>query len=183
MKIYTKKGDQGQTSLLSGERVSKTHPCINVLGDIDELNSFLGAINSSMNYEDDYLKQEIFQIQSNLFEISALISKNSESNLINDYEKFLFELEKSIDKMENQLPELKKFILPGGHMVSSMAHIARSVCRRAERNFIKILEQNQKNKSCSSIISSYLNRLSDYLFVFARYYNHIYFDKDEILLI
>lgn len=165
MKIYTKTGDQGQTSLLSGGRVSKSDLRIEAYGTVDELNSYLGLVrDQEVNIGRIGLLEEI---QEKLFAMGALLAagKNPEKMHLpeitsEDVEK----LEKAIDTMEETLPALKNFILPGGHPSVSFAHIARCVCRRAERIVIALHEQQPVN----TLLIVYLNRLSDYLFVLAR---------------
>ena len=180
MKVYTRKGDKGKTGLVSGERVKKSHPIIEASGDIDELNSFLGAVSSAMSDNCSGLKREIKTIQLSLINIGAWISNasnsGSQTSIIVLKESLTKNLEKSIDNMEKQIPAIKEFILPGGHMAASMAHIARTVCRRAERHVIKIFEETEMEDIPDQlkIVLSFLNRLSDYLFVLARYYNNNY---------
>jgi cob(I)alamin adenosyltransferase len=165
MKIYTKQGDKGQTSLLGGTRVSKAHERIEAYGTIDELNSYIGLVRDQEVNEKR--KELLKEIQDVLFIIgSSLAADPSKSNIkkpiIHDTDIQL--LEQEIDNMEKELPTLKAFILPGGHTAVSFCHIARTVCRRAERNSIALKE----NSSVEDLIIIYLNRLSDYLFVLCR---------------
>jgi cob(I)alamin adenosyltransferase len=158
-KIYTKKGDQGFTSLLSGKRIPKTDQRIDGVGVLDELNSFIGLFRTEWN-EDPLLEQ----IQWNLFNAGSIIIKDTDKfNLVEVTENDVEELEKSIDKMDITLPELKNFILPKGNKAICLAHICRTICRRAER--ICYHTENE-------IIIKFLNRLSDYFFVVARYISH-----------
>lgn len=163
-KIYTKTGDQGQTALFGGKRLSKNHHQIEAYGTVDELNAFLGLLRDCLtgDHERNLLKQIqdlLFTMGSNLamdpekeFKIPGLIAED------------IALLEKEIDRMNETLPELKHFILPGGHTTVSFCHIARTVCRRAERRVVALQHLNEVDP----IIIAYLNRLSDYLFVLAR---------------
>ena len=165
MKIYTKTGDKGKTSLLGGTRVSKSHERINAYGTIDELNSFLGLV-SDLDPEKLGVKF-IRNIQSRLFTIGSSLA--AETDRAKDFkpdleENDITELEIAIDGMNESLPQMKNFIIPGGNQLVSNTHIARTVCRRAERLIIKLSE----SEDIEEIITKYLNRLSDYLFVLAR---------------
>jgi cob(I)alamin adenosyltransferase len=165
MKIYTKKGDSGTTQLIGGTRVSKGHIRIEAYGTIDELNSYIGLL------RDQAIKQShidvLLEIQDRLFTIgSSLASDPEKSNMkIPDLkEEDVLLLEREMDAMEEKLPELKAFILPGGNTVVSFCHIARCVCRKAERLVVHLSE----NDFVEPIVIRYLNRLSDYLFVLGR---------------
>ena len=161
-KVTTKSGDKGKTSLGNGERVSKSHLIINLLGDIDELNSQIGsAISSSKS---SLISSELQSIQQDLFNLGGEISIfNSGTILIND-DKVKF-LEERIEDLNQTLKPLKEFIMPGGDEFCSRIHLSRAVCRRAERSCVSVLDLvKEKN-----IWLPYLNRLSDYLFVLARY--------------
>ena len=169
MKIYTKKGDTGTTSLFGGTRLPKHHIRIESYGTVDELNSFIGLVRDHLTDAD--LKGELKFIQATLFTIgSHLAADPSKENLwipeIKPSEVSL--LEKAIDRMEEELNPLKNFILPGGHPVVSYCHVCRCVCRRAERNVVALGEIER----VEPILSQYLNRLSDYFFVLARYVGH-----------
>ncbi|MCX6266556.1 MAG: cob(I)yrinic acid a,c-diamide adenosyltransferase [Bacteroidetes bacterium] len=164
-KIYTKGGDRGETSLLGGTRVSKSHERVEAYGNIDELNSFIGLIRDQDI--DIHYKGVLLHIQENLFVAEALIARDPEKqtrNLPQLSEDDILMLENEIDVMNEQLPPLTNFILPGGHTVVSFCHVARTVCRRAERSLIRM---NQISP-VEDIIIQLLNRLSDYLFVLAR---------------
>lgn len=164
-KIYTKTGDKGETSLIGGVRVPKNHSRIEAYGMIDELNSHIGLVKDSI--EDQETKNMLYEIQDRLFTIgSALASDPEKSKMkIPDlYEADIEFLEKEIDMMEAELPELKNFILPGGHPFVSYCHIARCVCRRTERLIVQLNQETE----IPEIIISYMNRLSDYLFVLSR---------------
>jgi len=164
MKIYTKTGDKGTSSLLGGTRVPKYHIRLECYGTVDELNSHIGLIiDCSNDYE---IKKLLLKIQHNLFKIgSHLANENPETKetpllTIADIEL----LENSMDIFTAALPPLSNFILPGGHPLASYCHIARTVCRRAERNATRLAEEVEFNP----IAITYLNRLSDFLFVLAR---------------
>lgn len=165
MKIYTKTGDKGQTSLIGGTRVPKHHIRIEAYGTVDELNSHIGLIRDQEI--DPHVKSILAEVQDRLFTIgSSLASDPQKSKMkIPDLkEDDISLLEQEIDKMNDVLPEMRSFILPGGHTIVSYCHIARCVCRRAERNTIHLSE----NDFVSDLVIKYLNRLSDYLFVLSR---------------
>tara|TARA_B100001248_G_C27396310_1_gene465836 strand:- start:2626 stop:3183 length:558 start_codon:yes stop_codon:yes gene_type:complete len=175
MKIYTKSGDTGTTSLWSGKRLSKAHPRIEAYGSVDELNSCLGLVLSHSPSEES--AAEIFEVQNHLFLIGSFLSCDQEdlaASLTPIDESMCEGLEKSIDRMQAELDDLKNFILPGGTKGASFAHLARCVCRRAERHVVHcedfILYKQE--------ITQYLNRLSDYLFVLSRYLNKLEGKKD-----
>jgi len=168
MKIYTKTGDKGQTSLIGGTRVPKFHLRIETYGTVDELNSHIGLI---MCQPIDHSYQSVLkEIQDRLFTIGSSLAADPERSKmkipdLND-EDITF-LENEMDAMNEQLPELKHFVLPGGNTVVSYCHIARCVCRRAERLTVELAE----NSFVDERVTVYLNRLSDYLFVLARKLN------------
>jgi cob(I)alamin adenosyltransferase len=168
MKIYTKTGDSGKTSLLGGTKVFKNNPRIEAYGTVDELNSYIGLLSDFSN--DDNAKSTLKEIQDRLFTIGAELAcdpdKNSKMPLPDLHESDIEFLEKEIDKMQEELPVMKNFILPGGHPAVSFAHVARCVCRRAERCTVNLQENGG---AVDQLIIKYLNRLSDYLFVLARY--------------
>lgn len=165
-KIYTKTGDKGETSLIGGTRLPKHHIRIEAYGTVDELNSFLGLIRDSIHEKE--LFDLLIAIQDRLFTIGSHLASDPEKDIkmklpeINEEDVLI--LEKAIDKMNETLPEMKSFVLPGGHTVVSYCHVARCVCRRAERAVLKLAE----NEKVEEIIYKYLNRLSDYLFVLSR---------------
>lgn len=179
MNIYTGSGDQGKTSLLSGERIPKNHPQIEACGDLDELNSIIGGIKAVLPPSCRSLSAELRCIQSNLLTIGAFLATSKKSAVLNDIPKIsnndMKMLETAIDTMQAGLPDLKEFILPNGHFSAVMAHIARSVCRRAERRVVGLSQeidvQHMLNHLRYQMI--YLNRLSDYLFTLARYCNQV----------
>lgn len=171
MKIYTKTGDKGNTSLYGGKKVSKAHIRLEAYGTTDELNSFIGFILAFNHVEK--IQEQLIAIQKNLFVLGAelatpkekLFLKNGQSRIgkmIQDSE--IEQLENWIDDWENMLEPLTSFILPGGGKSASAAHIARTVCRRAERTVVALNEQTDTR----DFLQKYLNRLSDYLFVLAR---------------
>jgi cob(I)alamin adenosyltransferase len=165
MKVYTKTGDLGETSLLGGSRVSKAELQIESYGTVDELNSYIGLIRDQIWKQP--LLEELIEIQDRLFTIGSHLANDKKKNKIKlpeIHEKDVQRLEIEIDKMDNQLPPMKAFILPGGHTLVSYTHIARCVCRRAERKVVRLSE----NWEIAPIIIKYLNRLSDYLFTLGR---------------
>jgi cob(I)alamin adenosyltransferase len=164
-KIYTKGGDLGETSLLGGTRVMKSHERVEAYGTLDELNSFIGLLRDQEIHQ--HYKEELLRIQNNLFTAEAWVASDPEKpikTLPELHEEEILRLEKEIDAMTSELPPLRSFILPGGHSFVSHCHIARTVCRRAERAVIRLHTKQQVDQ----IIIRYLNRLSDYLFVLAR---------------
>ena len=172
MKIYTKTGDSGTTALFGGTRVPKHHIRIESYGTIDELNSWLGLIRDQEIAVHD--KEMLQQIQKNLFTVGAILAMDPEKavlksgkdrlNIPNIHQDDILRLEHEMDHMNESLPEMTHFILPGGHSTVSYCHIARTVCRRAER-MASLLHQTDP---MDVHILSYINRLSDYLFVLAR---------------
>lgn len=164
MKIYTKSGDKGTTSLLSGRRVSKADLTLEAYGTIDELNSFVGLLGSKINAEES--KNELTKIQNLLFNIGSLLARDGV--MMDDYPRIGAEdiqyLESQIDKLEETLKPLSNFILPGGHEFNALAHICRTVCRRAERRVVAVRQETEDY----TLIVQFLNRLSDYFFVLAR---------------
>ena len=164
MKIYTKRGDKGETSLLTGTRVPKFHIRIDAYGTVDELNSFIGLLRDKLQSEE--LKSTLLIVQNSLFVIGSQLATDKEGvkNIPEIDEHDVVFLEKTIDNMEKELEPLTSFILPGGHELVSLCHVARSVCRRAERLAFKISAKEKVN----FMIIKYLNRLSDFLFVLSR---------------
>lgn len=165
MKIYTKTGDSGKTSLLGGRRVSKSDPRIDAYGTVDELNSYIGLLrDQEINRGREGILKEI---QDRLFTIGASLATEPGKERVKRpdlLEADLLLLENEIDQMETHLPALRHFVLPGGHQVVSFCHIARTVCRRTERCVIDLMETEYVDE----LIVKYLNRLSDYLFVLGR---------------
>jgi cob(I)alamin adenosyltransferase len=165
MKIYTKKGDNGTTGLIGGTRILKSSLRIEAYGTVDELNSYIGLVRDQ-DIQDTYKKQ-LIEIQDRLFTIGSSLAADPEKSTmkIPDLHASDIEiLEKWMDEMENVLPEMKNFVLPGGHQTVSFCHVARCVCRRGERI---IVDLNQ-HEFVADLIISYINRLSDYLFVLSR---------------
>ena len=166
MKIYTRTGDEGNTSLLGGKRLPKYHLRIEAYGTVDELNSFLGLLadqEAATSYQSFIrtLQETLFSVGSHL----ATEPGNDKVKLPEIRTGIIEELEKSIDQMETELKPLRNFILPGGHPANSMAHVCRSICRRAER---RIAELHHSSPIEDQILAIF-NRLSDWLFVFSRY--------------
>ncbi|MDE5638336.1 MAG: cob(I)yrinic acid a,c-diamide adenosyltransferase, partial [Odoribacter sp.] len=166
MKIYTKTGDKGQTSLIGGTRVAKNSVRLEAYGSVDELNSYLGLVRSSGISPE--LAEQLVMIQNILFSVGGNLAtdtsvKEVRSNLVLTEEDVLF-LEKAMDRMNETLPPLTRFILPGGCQASAFAHIARTVCRRVERRVLDGAARYEQN----DVVIRYINRLSDYLFVLAR---------------
>ena len=174
MKIYTGTGDKGKTSLFSGERVSKASDRIEAYGDLDELNSALGALIAHLPSDRSDLVGELQQIQADMFVIGAWLATTANSpaagSLAPIEDKQIAFLENAIDRLEDLLPDLKNFILPGGHISAAWAHVARSICRRTERHAVLVLEESDDDETAKELTRAltYLNRLSDYLFVLAR---------------
>lgn len=166
MKIYTKTGDIGETSLFGGKRVSKSNLRIEAYGTVDELNAQIGLLISQISLNE--VKKQLIEIQDRLFTLGSSLAADPENDKLitpDILESDIEFLEKSIDKMEEELPPLQHFILPGGHVAVAQAHVVRTVCRRAER---RCVELNQL-QSIDPLIIKYLNRLSDYFFVTSRY--------------
>jgi cob(I)alamin adenosyltransferase len=169
LKIYTKTGDKGQTGLLGGTRVAKHHIRIEAYGTVDEFNSWIGLLRDSVT--DEHVKAILIDTQDRLFTIGSSLASDPEKSKVkipHISEDDITMLEKEIDTMDDILPEMKSFVLPGGHETVSRCHIARCVCRRAERRVNHLAE----NEKVDEIIIRYLNRLSDYLFMLARKLTH-----------
>ena len=171
MKIYTKTGDEGQTGLLGGLKVSKTHISIEAIGTVDELNSLLGLVVTHPISAP--LQQSLTDIQNDLFDIgSRLAACLSDTNRVADLsETKIAALERMIDSYDQRLPQLEAFILPSGCSAACHLHLARSVCRRAERRLVEMIESQQDLTRAFAIELVYLNRLSDLLFVLSRAVN------------
>jgi cob(I)alamin adenosyltransferase len=177
MKIYTGGGDRGKTSLFSGERVPKDHRRIEAYGDADELNSIIGALISSLSEKQQDVNTELQCIQSDIFHLSSWLATTPDSPAVAALDEFQAEkvmfLENAIDRIDKKLPVLKNFVLPGGHPTAAWTHIARTICRRMERHVLRVVENAVESGSEQQYrcLLKYLNRLSDYLFVLARYLN------------
>ena len=179
-KLYTKTGDDGTTSLFSGKRVSKHHVRIKAYGTVDELNAWIGLIrNDEIAAETNSflikIQYELMTIASQLADDTSAITQNLSGKIIPITFENITEIESEIDKINSELPELKNFIIPGGHVLISYTHLARCTCRRAER-FITELKDEEE---VSSVIIAYINRLSDYLFILSRKFSKD-FDVEEI---
>lgn len=179
MKIYTQTGDRGKTSLLSGERVAKNDVRIRAYGEVDELNSVVGALMAALTAGTESVRDDLRQIQSDLFHMGAWLATTTGSEVRSRLRPITVDhsrrIEALIDTMEDQLPELKRFVLPGGAAVAAWAHIARTVCRRVERGMIRLADaENGAEEDAEEIwpLIVYINRLSDYFFVLARWLNH-----------
>ncbi len=165
MKIYTRKGDQGNTYLLGGKQVPKHHLRIESYGTVDELNSWIGLVADLVKDNED--RARLRRIQDRLFVVGSLLAKNPLSASIKTPqidEHDVTWLEQCIDEYSNALPALTTFVLPGGNLANSSAHIARCVCRRAERQVSRLAS----DESVDPVIIKFLNRLSDFLFMLAR---------------
>ncbi len=180
MKIYTKTGDGGKTSLFSGERVSKTSMRIEAYGDLDELNSIIGAVTAAMGKHESEQKAVLQQIQGLLLNIGAWLATTPGADSVRFLTSFPEDsiqlLESKIDQMNELLVPLRQFVLPGGHPSAALAHVARTVCRRTERRVIAMVEREDGPEDTSETMKEiliFLNRLSDYFFVLARYCNHL----------
>jgi cob(I)alamin adenosyltransferase len=172
MKIYTKAGDQGKTSLIGGTRVPKSHIRIETYGTVDELNSFIGLLNDLV--VDAKINADLKEIQDRLFTVGSSLAcdpeKDSVLKIPDLKEEDITGLELAMDSMNEVLAPMKSFIIPGGHQAISTAHIARCVCRRAERWCVNMQEEDL---FVEVLVIKYLNRLSDYLFTLARYIGHL----------
>jgi len=178
VKIYTGSGDRGRTSLFSGERVPKDHRRIEAYGDLDELNSALGAL-AAASAGQPAVQAELARVQSDLFHLGAWLATTPEAPAAAALEPIdpqrSARLEAAIDRMEEGLPPLKGFILPGGHPSAAWAHLARTVCRRAERRVVGLAADGGPPAAQEQLQRTivYLNRLSDFLFVLARHLNRL----------
>ncbi|MDE7338677.1 MAG: cob(I)yrinic acid a,c-diamide adenosyltransferase [Bacteroidales bacterium] len=176
MKIYTKTGDGGTTSLIGGRRVSKADVQVEAYGTLDELNSWLGLVACDL-IEDAPLHKFLLQMQGVLLKIGGFYSFDFASGKSFDYpfveDADIEELERWIDELDATLPPLDHFILPGGTPASCHAHIARTVCRRAERALVGLVERMNVEATRACMAQRYINRLSDFLFVLARYQNEV----------
>jgi len=166
VKIYTRTGDSGETSLFGGARVRKDDARIEAYGTIDELNSVLGVARAS--WPSSSLDGQFHAIQSDLFDIGAHLASPGTSRFAGPPAERVTSLEHDIDAMESELTPLKTFILPGGTLAAAQLHVARTVCRRAERLVVSLNDNDDATKASIT----YLNRLSDFLFVAARFANH-----------
>ena len=163
MKVYTKTGDTGSTSLVGGKRVAKNHPRVEAYGHVDELISTIGLIRASL--DGNYLSDCLIPIQQELMSLSAHLANDGSCKTLPSLRpEAVLALEQQIDRMQEELPPLAAFVLPGPPMAAAHAHLARTVCRRAERSVIAL-----GSNAVALEVPTYLNRLSDFLFVFSRY--------------
>ena len=169
MKIYTRTGDTGETSLFSGDRARKDDPRVDAYGEVDELNAWLGLARASQL--DPAVEAELIQIQRDLFALGAQLADPADKlaprvtkAIVGDDD--IVRLEQSIDRLEEELPPLRRFILAGGTQAGAALHVARTVCRRAERRMVAL------DPPVQPVLLRYVNRLSDLLFVLARVVNH-----------
>ena len=177
MKIYTKTGDKGETGLLGGVRVSKTHLAIGVCGSLDETNSILGLVRAELRQRQlpdvqfDKLEPVFFRLQHDLFDLGSRVAAClGETKRIPEFPPSRsVELEEAIDLFQSELPVLTAFILPSGNRAGATLHLARSVCRRAERDLVQLMSTELKMELSNELV--YLNRLGDLLFVLARLVN------------
>ncbi|TXB63754.1 cob(I)yrinic acid a,c-diamide adenosyltransferase [Phaeodactylibacter luteus] len=167
-RIYTKTGDQGETSLFGGKRLLKSHLRIEAYGTVDELNSYIGLARDHIS--EPGLRDELKYIQDRLFSLGANLASDPDKPMsVPDIKpEDILSLEAAMDRIDEHLPTLKNFILPGGHPAVSTCHIARCVCRRAERLCVALAQESR----VAPILIQYLNRLSDYLFLLARFVAH-----------
>ncbi|HBG42777.1 MAG TPA: cob(I)yrinic acid a,c-diamide adenosyltransferase [Porphyromonadaceae bacterium] len=181
--VYTKTGDKGKTSLVGGTRVSKTHIRLEAYGTVDELNSFIGWLNGSI--QDEETRNFLLFIQHKLFTVGSYLATETEqiepkaASIIT--RENVARIEEQIDKLDSELPRLTRFVLPGGSESASRAHICRTITRRAERNVYRVAE----DYPISDLVLIFLNRLSDYFFVLARKESQssakeIYWEQDNI---
>ena len=184
LKIYTRTGDKGNTALIGGTKVPKSHIRIESYGTVDELNSYIGLLGDHLAAVSEVVSHPVFpisasiqtlrEIQDRLFTIGASLAcdpdKESKMKIPDLKEEDVTVLEQDIDRMNEVLPEMKSFILPGGHVAVSTAHVARCVCRRAERICVRMQEEGQ---FIDPLVIKYINRLSDHLFTLARYAGHL----------
>lgn len=177
MKIYTKTGDSGATGLFGGQRVSKTHPRIEAYGTVDELNSVLGLVR--VEPLELAVSELLHQVQHELFELGAQLASPNDGKQAGCEitAASIQRLERAIDDFDAELPKLTQFILPAGNRGACLLHLARTVCRRAERKVVGLAESAGERIAEEAIV--YLNRLSDLLFVLARHTNHVAGQPDE----
>lgn len=177
MPIYTRTGDRGQTSLFGGTRVLKTDDRVDTYGTIDELNSLLGVVVANIETKHKKLAGELEAVQHDLFDIGSYLA-NPKATPIKRLEQRIKEFEDRIDQMTVKMPELHNFILPGGGRAGASLHQARTVCRRAERRVVALMQHEDIDKH----LVKYINRLSDLLFTMARFVNHTEKKKETIWL-
>lgn len=175
--VYTKTGDKGTTSLVGGTRVSKAHIRLEAYGTVDELNAQLGLLLTYLSNEED--RTFLLRIQNKLFSVGSHLATDQEKKELHQASIITAEdiqaIENEIDRIDEQLPPLKAFVIPGGGRAAAVCHICRTVCRRAERRILEVMEQH----TVSPEVAAFINRLSDYLFVLSRKLN-IMEKRDEI---
>ena len=168
MKIYTKTGDAGTTSLIGGERVKKHDLRVEAYGTVDELTAFIALLTDTLVEDErsESMCEELYHIESQLMSVAALlaIGKGGEGKVVPISEERIKQLEEAIDRMQEELPAITKFTIPGGHRTLSLCHVCRTVCRRAERAALRVAEVAEVDASATI----YLNRLSDYLYTLGR---------------
>ncbi len=174
--IYTKKGDRGETSLVGGTRINKANEQIHLYGEVDELNSWIGVVVSHLGEKDQAIKDNLTWLQNKLFDLGSNLACESDKRVAFKLptvdEADITTLESLIDTMDSKLEKLKCFILPGGTSAASFAHICRTITRRLERALVHFDQKNVDYLPEFSLM--FINRLSDYFFVLARYLNFIY---------
>jgi cob(I)alamin adenosyltransferase len=173
-KIYTRKGDEGYTSLAGGKRVLKTNSRIEAYGTLDELNSFIACLLEEVDNRED--REFLLRIQCNLFSLGGYLATEDENEASQITQEEVDSLEEEMDKIDSLISPLKFFVLPGGCKSNALAHVCRTICRRAERRIYNLTEQVK----IDPVALKYINRLSDYFFLFARKQNFIY-NIDEII--
>jgi cob(I)alamin adenosyltransferase len=175
-RIYTKTGDAGETALFGGRRVPKDDLRVESYGTVDELNAFIGVLRDHLHQPD--VRQTLFDIQNRLFSLGAYLASDPDKPILplDLLEDDVLVLENAMDHMDAELPELRNFILPGGHPAVSAAHVCRTVCRRAERLVVGLHHE----QALDPLALQYLNRLSDYFFVLARFLAQA-FDTEEVV--
>jgi cob(I)alamin adenosyltransferase len=166
-RIYTKTGDEGYTSLAGGKRVLKTHPRIEAYGTVDELNTFIACLLDVVDDRED--REFLLRIQNNLFTVGGYLATESKEKSCAVSPEEIRLLEEDMDRIDELIPPLKAFVLPGGSPANSLAHVCRTVCRRAERCIYRVSEQEE----IDSVVLKYINRLSDYFFLFSRKQNFV----------
>ena len=176
--LYTRTGDAGMTSLVGGKRVAKNSPRVNAYGTLDELNAHIGLVQAHCAQLDNFVTATLLSINNTLFNLGAYLATPPAPAPADDNElpqslrvipDRIAELEQQIDTLDGSVPEQRTFILPGGSIGAAHAHVARTVCRRAEREILNLADTGE---AVAPIVLTYINRLSDYLFILARYINH-----------
>lgn len=175
MPIYTRTGDKGQTSLFGGSRVLKSDDRVDTYGTVDELNSLLGVVVASLGTKHKKIAQDLEAIQHDLFDIGSYLA-NPKAIPVTRLQERISDFEQNIDRMTEKMPELHNFILPGGGRVGASLHQARTVCRRAERRLVSLMQ----HENIDEHVVKYINRLSDLLFTMARFVNHKEKKKETI---